>query len=361
MVAEPLTMGGAVDFNVVECDDEAAAVEWFFASGLTDALPVVPPTRDRVARMIAGGHLPEDAILGVIPQRRLSISVRQAAICAVMAGALREYFPVVIASWQAILQPDFNANAVLATRSGPAITCVVSGPYARTIGMNGETSLLGPGNRPNATIGRAVRLGAMMVFQARPGALDASSFGQGGKYSAHFAEAPPPEPWMPLNVQAGHSPNVTTVTALGTDMPRIVKQNVHQDPEKMMRVLATPMRDPTVIGAGTNGTGFLVIVGPEHTRILVEGGVTQNELRDFLARESWISLDDYDRSGVGRETREGFMRAEPDAAGRSPTTTADEILIVTAGGGGAGFSVVVPTLPLPPNRLPAPVVVVEPS
>ena len=55
---------------------------------------------------------------------------------------------------------------------------VVSGPIARAVGMNAGHSVLGPGNRPNATIGRTLRLLAITTLEMRPGLMDAASIGR---------------------------------------------------------------------------------------------------------------------------------------------------------------------------------------
>src|SRR5260370_17891373 len=62
-----------------------------------------------------------------------------------------------------MLDPEFNLYGVQATTHPVAPLVVVSGPYARTIGMHAGSGLFGPGFRPNATIGRAIRLILMNV------------------------------------------------------------------------------------------------------------------------------------------------------------------------------------------------------
>jgi hypothetical protein len=315
------------------------AVEYFYDEGLTDGLPVVPPTEDLVEAMVAGGHLPASTVIGSIPQRDIEMSVLQAAVCAVMAGARPEYFPVVLASWAAILDPRFNAHGVLSSTGGAAMAGLVSGPYGAQIGMNSGRNLLGPGNRPNSTIGRAIRLGAMVVFQARPGRLDAASFGNGGKYSAHFAENDPPQPWLPLRVREGYSMESTTVTMMAVEGPRQLHQALNPDPEGMLRSFAACMRDPTQNGAG-KGAYWMLVMGPEHAALLREGGLSQAEVAAWLSRETRLSLEDFDRAGIFLDT--GFYDMKPEADGRLTTCLPEQIVMTTAGAAGAGWSAVLP-------------------
>ena len=61
--------------------------------------------------------------------------------------------------------------------------------------MNADVNLFGPGNRANATIGRATRLILRNVFQMIPGISDKSTQGNPGKYSFCIAERARGNPW----------------------------------------------------------------------------------------------------------------------------------------------------------------------
>src|SRR5579884_1510376 len=191
--------------------EEAEVQEEFFARGWTDGLPIVPPTPERVGEMLAVvGDEDPDLLIGYLPVRGRGVTLEKAAINAVMAGCLPAYFPVVVAALEAMFDPEFNLHTVLTSTGGAALCTVVSGPIAQEIGMNARHGVLGPGNRANATIGRAIRLAAMNVLGSIPGESDASSFGHPGKYTFCFAEDPPPEPWKPLHVQLVYEPRDTT-------------------------------------------------------------------------------------------------------------------------------------------------------
>jgi len=74
---------------------------------MTDGLPIVPPTEDRVARMLTGtSHSPDEIIMvssrGEPPHDKMSpaeliATVEKVAVNAVMAGCKPEYMPVVLA------------------------------------------------------------------------------------------------------------------------------------------------------------------------------------------------------------------------------------------------------------------------
>ena len=72
---------------------------------------------------------------------------------------------------------------------------LVHGEIARTAGFTSGVGAFGPGNRANATVGRAVRLVLLHVAGARPGSGDAATHGQPAKYTFCAAENLDASPW----------------------------------------------------------------------------------------------------------------------------------------------------------------------
>src|SRR5678816_3620955 len=107
-------------------DDLLAAIDYCYDQGWTDGLPVVPPVVDRVKAMLTADDRPADAV---------------------MAGCLPDYFPVLVAAFEAMDKPDFNFHGSTASTGGSAPLLIVSGPCADEIGMNADVNLFGPGNR----------------------------------------------------------------------------------------------------------------------------------------------------------------------------------------------------------------------
>jgi hypothetical protein len=319
-----------------------AAIEGFLAQPWSDGLPVVPPTVDLVERMIAAGDRSADERLGTVPERNLSIDVWQAATCSVMAGCRPEYFPVVLATWDALLDPRFRLHTWLSTTGGTALAAIVSGPYADEIGMNSGQGLLSPGNRANATIGRAIRLGAMTALKAIPGQLDAANYGHAGKYTFHFAELAPPAPWRPIREQLGYPAWATTVTVMPAEAPRQVRHAYQPTAEELLRTFASAMRDPSQCGTGVDTT-YMAILGGEHADIFIHAGLSTRQVREALSELSHTSIDELAKGGV-RYDVEGTRYGPPDTNGRIRSAKPEHILVTTAGGYGGGWSIVIPSL-----------------
>jgi hypothetical protein len=317
----------------VSFEDEAAAQDYLAEHGLTDGLPVVLPIPERVDAMVATGDRSSDEELGRIPGRASGLTVEQAAVCAVMAGALPAYFPVVLATWDAIFDPALNGNATLGSSGSTAITGIVSGPYADVIGMNSGHNMLGPGNRPNATIGRAVRLGLRNGLDYRTGQLDGAAFGNQARYTAHFAERTQ-SAWHPLRVRHGYPRSATTVTVAVTDAPRQLMHGVSDDARRVMQMFAEGMRDLSHVASGAASAYFL-LVGPEHESILVSGGWTPERMAEHLAKVTRVTPAQLEAAGVPFGSRHWDV---VEADGKVPSARAEDIAVVSAGGAGAGWS-----------------------
>jgi len=100
-----------VTAGVFEVPAGQDAVEFCYAQGWTDGLPVVPPTEDRVLRMLAGTRRPPGETVAWIPPRRGRATVERIAINAVMAGCRPEYMSVLMAAVEAMADPAFKADA----------------------------------------------------------------------------------------------------------------------------------------------------------------------------------------------------------------------------------------------------------
>ncbi len=326
--------------NTIDLDD-TDPIEALHRRGWTDGLPVVAPTPERVETMLAHAGLDAAEILGTISERSRSLSAQQAAANAVMAGCAPEHFPLALAALCAMLDPAFNANAVMTSTGGAAFCLLVSGPVTQQLHMATRHNALGGDNRANAAVGRTLRLVARNVFGARPGELDTSSFGHPGKITLCLAEDEPPPPWEPLRAELGYRLEDSSVTILGTEGPRQVANQLNPTPEGILLTMAAAMRCPANYAVGKGGQAVAVL-GPEHTAALVRAGWTRAQVREFLAETSRVTLAEIQAAGVLPET-DTQHDMTPGTDGRLPTVqNPEDLLLVTAGGHGAGWSAYIP-------------------
>lgn len=325
-------------------DDLLAAIDFCFDQGWTDGLPVIPPQVDRVKAMLAADSRPSETVLAVHPATTLELTLHSAAVNAVMAGCLPEYFPVVVAAFEAMNRPDFNFHGSAASTGGSAPLLVVSGPYADKIGMNSDVNLFGPGNRPNATIGRAVRLILRNVFQMLPGISDKSTQGNPGKYSFCIAERARGNPWPLLCEAQGYAKGTSSVTAYAGGGFCNVENHGGNTPEQVLSSVADAMANYGCITLGQS----VVILAPEHMAIVGGAGWTREQAQDFLFTRAKRSVEGM--KGVGKyrdreyDTQHGegaHALTEPGFVHRG--LSPQDILITMGGGDAGGHSCFIPS------------------
>ncbi|HEY0846048.1 MAG TPA: thioredoxin family protein [Noviherbaspirillum sp.] len=337
-IAEELAVRfGNVRFGsrAVEIAASEDPIEACFERGWSDGLPVVPPTRERVLRMLAGTARAADEVIGMVPPDLAECTVEKVAINAVMAGCKPEYMPVVLAAVEAALIDEFAMHGVLCTTmfAGPLV--IVNGPIAKAIGMNSGVNALGQGNRANATIGRAVQLVIRNVGGGRPGELDRATLGTPGKYTFCFAEAEDSE-WEPLSVERGFARDTSTVTLFAGEGVQGIVDQKSRTPESLARSFALCLRTvdhPKLAMAGD----AVLVVSPEHSRVFIEAGWSKARLREELERLLQLPGDEM-IAGAG-----GIAEGLPAAmAGKAvPKFRPGGLLIVRAGGTAGLFSAII--------------------
>ena len=260
--------------DIADAEDE---MEMMFNRGWTDGLPVIPPTEERVMRMLTGTTRESDEMVATVPPDLVDITVEKIAISAVMAGCLPEYLPWVLTAVEAACTYEFNMHGLLATTMpvGPVIIC--SGPGTRAIGMNSGGNALGQGNRANATIGRALQLVIRNVGGGRPGEVDRATHGAPGKLSFCFAENDTDSPYGTLSGQLGMDQGADTVTLFAGEGPRCVVDQLSREPESLARSLAANLQvlhHPKLVMA----FDAIVVMGPEHARVFADAGWTRDQI-----------------------------------------------------------------------------------
>src|SRR5947208_14466724 len=145
----------------VDPDLDADAIESLYARGVTDGLPVVPPTRRLVELAVAASGREAGELVALVPPNYGRATVEKIAINSVMAGCRPEYLPVVIAAVEAVCDEAFDLHGVSATTNAPSPLVIVNGPIRSTLEINSGAGVFGPGWRAHATIGRAVGLGCV--------------------------------------------------------------------------------------------------------------------------------------------------------------------------------------------------------
>ncbi len=319
-------------------------VEWYYAQGYADGLPIVPPTPAKVAACVEAMGGDPAFVECRVPPRWGNLTREVLAINMVMAGCLPQYAPVVRAAMLALTDPAFNLNGVQATTHMACPLLVVNGPIRTAIGMNAGCNTFGSGNRANATIGRAIRLILLNVGGGWPGDLDKSTLGHPGKYTYCIAENEEASPLAPYHVEKGYKAEDSTVFVLAAEPPHSVTNHVANDPEGILDSIWSAMSTIAHNNAVSSGH-CAVVLGPEHAQTIAKHGWKRHDVRSYLWTYARIRFGDIafnHRYGkiYNRNLPAWYKR---DLEARIPIVpSVDNIHLFVAGGEAGRFSAFIP-------------------
>lgn len=318
-------------------DDAIALVEAYYARGWTDGLPVVPPSEAAIAAMLAATGLGAGDVIGEIPGRNTVVTAGKLAINAVMAGCRPEYAPLVVAAVRGLCHADFAYHGPASSTGGSAMVLVASGAIVRRLGINSGNNAFGQGWRPNATIGRAIRLVMMNVMNTRPGYLDRATLGNPGKYAFCFAENEAANPWEPFHVSRGLAPGQSALTVYAGNSLNQVYNQLAAAPEPLLRCFADALCHtgiPNVIGFNES----MIVFAGEHAEVLRQSGWSRRDVQRFLVEHARRTVADFKRAG----RLPGEVEPVDDRTWRHAFQDPADILIVFAGGRGGSWSAALP-------------------
>ena len=256
-------------------------IEILYARGVTDGLPVVPPTRARVAAAVAASGRPGDALVAQVPPNFGRATVEKIAVNAVMAGCRPEYMPVVIAGVEAMCDDAFDLHGVSATTNSAAPLFIVNGPIRTRLEMNAGAGVFGPGHRANATIGRALRLIVRNLGGAVAGGITMSTMAHPGYFTYCIAEREEDSPWPPLSVRQGFAAGESTVSVFAGYAPHVVYDHQSKRGEDLLVTLVNSLAVMSHHKSTHHGDTLLV-VSPEHAQLLARDGWDPDRMAPFL-------------------------------------------------------------------------------
>ncbi len=326
--------------RLVEPATEDELRQEFLDSNWTDMLPIVLPTEERVAAMLAcTSHAPDEVVGRMRPthfREAWEYTVEKVAVNAVMAGCRPEYFPVVLA----LAASGVSARG--STTSSAAAMVIVNGPIRDEIGMNSGIGAMGPYSHANATIGRAYGL---LSQNLQGGSVPGLTYmgSQGNGYSVTnvcFAENEEASPWEPFHVSRGFAPSDSAVSVFGgvrhTAFTLGVRETHWREHVRHMLLGMDPREQPLFVLDPIAARQFAER-GPFATKEALEDWAHANAL--MAASEYWdyqlVQNYVYPRATFGEEPYATMLRAAPDEL--IPMFPREAIRVVVVGGETNGY------------------------
>ncbi|MBI1736693.1 MAG: hypothetical protein HYR51_16110 [Candidatus Rokubacteria bacterium] len=315
--------------------------EFAVAEGWSDGLPVLPPTPERVERVLGRFASRRWEVVAPVAPRLGEATLEAIATNAALAGAGPSHFPVIVAALRALTRPEFNLEAIQTTTHPCSPLLILNGPVVRRLGVASGANALGGGARANAVIGRAVRFVLVNVGGARPGSVDRATLGHPGKYSYCLGENEEASPWEPLHVERGFAADDSCVTVCGSEAPHNVNDHGSTTADALLRAIAGTAATPGSNNIYLNGEP-LVILGPEHAQTIAGSGWSKRDFKRAFWDRAQVPMSAFSAENLARFAviDPGRFRDAPPDARAVLARTADDVMVIVAGGPGKHSSFV---------------------
>jgi len=327
-------------------DVAQAAIEYCYQQGWSDGLPLVPASQPLVDQFLATTKRDPGEVIGSLEQVGRDCTVYLAAVNAAMAGCRPEYFPVVLAAFDALMRERAARGGGFQSTSGPAPLIVVNGPVRAELEFNTTGGAFGPGFRPNMTIPRAIGLIVRNALGIHPHVLEQATQGVPGRWSICVAENEEESPWGPLAQDAGQPGGVSAVSVTLTRTMEFIDNRHSPDPEDVLRDIADSVGrlGPQIFPQ----TPVALVLCPEHAQMLAGAGMSKADVQDWLIGRSGRTVGDLRRAGKGGTLRQkgpGGYGEAADALGDEEfhrvLSERGQIPVIVAGAKTAAISMVV--------------------
>jgi hypothetical protein len=270
-------------------DTESNLQKYFVENKMTDYLPIILPTKVRVAEMCKGTSHKPDEFVGEMRSgyEAGSFNVEKVAANAVMAGARPEYMPVILA------MAASGVPAIATSTQSFSRMIVINGPIRNEINMNYGTGALSPFNQANSVLGRVATLISLNLGAgAVPNLTYWGSQGNNLNYNhCLFAENEEalPSGWKPYHVQRGFKPEESTITFFHGYGTWHWKNTYENTKHKSALHMAN-----WVLPSSGYKSGYSLILDPIVAEDFVrEGFPTKESVSKYIFENTLIPLEEY--------------------------------------------------------------------
>ncbi len=260
---------------------------------MTDGLPVIPPTEDRVEEMLRGTDHQRDHVIGRLGNKENPLTVEQLAANAVMAGCLPSYMPVLEAGARALADPDSNSIQFSVSTGSWAYLWMVNGPVREKLHIESGSGAFGPSFHANQTIARTLGIAYRNTAKIYPGEKDMGVMGHPGKFYMLAGENQEASPFEPYHVTQGYDEDESTITLAGPNgwVQWLPRENSAEGVLKGM-LNSTPQSMRARSGDELSATIFH-FHNPYNAEELGKEDYTKEEIKQFLVDYSPENKEDF--------------------------------------------------------------------
>lgn len=304
---------------------------------LGDGLPIIPPTKSRLEKMLTYCPFDQDKVLAEeIGPSGKDITVRDVALCAIMAGCKPQHMPILITAFKAMSDKKYNFLQSVTTSHPGGNLVLASGPLAREVGIYGGPGCIGPGFPANLTIGRAVNLVIINTCRAVPGHSDLACISSQAELTYCFGEDPKLSPWKTINAER-FDEKTTTVYVLKAEPPHDIIDFLSMTGGDLLDGITDSC---TTLGSNNSFIPgpLIVVVTPDHASLLARDGWNKDKIREHIHTYAYHQVPMVRNRGLVPVRPASFANRHPMPVTREPK----DIEIVVVGGRGGHSSVILP-------------------
>src|SRR5215813_4720787 len=246
-----------------------------------DALPVIPPTVERVEAMVRASGLAPETVIARVPPVYGEATVEKIAANAVMAGCAPEMMRVLLPLVRAACDERFNIHGVQATTHFAAPLVMINGPVRQELGFWSKQNVFSNVARANSSLGRAFQLILLNIGGGRPDGIDMSALGNPGKFSFCIAENEEENPWEPFHVTRGLSREQSAVSLFAAEPPRGVSEHTAPQGKTVLDTISFALATVWSYRMCLMPEA-IVMLCPEHVKTIHRDGFTKEQARQFL-------------------------------------------------------------------------------
>ncbi len=292
---------------------------YFYQQELSDGLPVVPPTMQKVEEFLKYVDRPPHDVVGVLLPDKREATIFNIAVNGIMAGCRPEYMPVLVAMVEAMADPKFG-HEHMGHGPGTEVLITINGPLIKELDFNYQQGALRVGFQANTSIGRFWRLYLRNVAGFLPHKTDKATFG--GTWRVILAEDEDSLAeigWEPMSVDQGFKAGDNVITINSCTSTDNYFQVEKASADEILDIIATRIVDiqlylfkVTFFGCGLRPQ---IVMTPAAAEKIARGGYSKAAVKKYLfeharfsaKRFETMSPDSYDVGSLCDGVKKGKL------------------------------------------------------
>lgn len=319
------TVGGEPGARDVICSGAFEEVnEYFLKHELSDGLPIVPPTVEKVEAFLRHTDCNADDVLGVMLPDNRAATVWSVAVNGVMAGCRPEYMPVLVAAVEAMADHDYGVEHSGNTPGGDNLL-ILNGPVIKALGFNYTQGVMRDGFQANTSVGRFWRLYLRNVAGFLPHKNDKATFGNTWRVVvAENEDVVAKIGWTPNCADYGFAAGTNALSVGRYTGGNHISSVSGATPEELMPYIADAVvrqyswQIMFSVGQGYDTLRPLLLLSPIIAETIAAGGWSKERFREELFKQARMPACMFEKILRDWTQKPTWNLAEEHLAGRIP-------------------------------------------